>query len=477
MRIAGDPFSTVGGAARCEPLSDGYFLNFDGSSWKRRHNQRAYKPQDVLARHGSSAVTLPTTSAVAPTATPRLLQHVLPILRPAGLTEFLTDLDANDELELEIFCCLAEADLQAALDSVVVDEAPLGAIGKARIVKIVRDIFTANGFPAPALGGVVRSPPPAALAAPAATSSTLMPAVASLQDPTVELIAVNEVVDQTASAKARPLTVDEVAACRKRYLDVFHFPAPEEQTPSAEQLAGSRSIIAAGRVPYVDFSIWNPHGARLAKFRKTEASHIIGDTIVRRMIEASSGSLNFYKTGITQLHELFPEHWDLLITRDIIVRSEQWSRLREICIASPPPGFDHQHPWGTIIAFSSFGVDGLMSGWWNVKFVIPCTKTPSDKSAAKIIGRIEGEDAPGGSSSGGGGAQVEKERKRDRTPPENGREVCLNYNAGYGKCGQTNKCPYGRKHVCNVCGQPHRACDHHGKKAQAKAVTKKQGKR
>ena len=57
-------------------------------------------------------------------------------------------------------------------------------------------------------------------------------------------------------------------------------------------------------------------------------------------------------------------------------------------------------------------------------------------------------------------------------------EVCQNFNAKAGKCAKDGPCPHGRKHVCSVCGEAHRAIDKHFKAAKPKAQADKgRGKR
>ena len=128
-------------------------------------------------------------------------------------------------------------------------------------------------------------------------------------------------------------------------------------------------MINSGRTPYTDVGIWGPFGARLAGFRKTETATFVGNELVHRRADrpatfecwlaawdlfaaamvsidaASLGTLNRYRGGLVQLTKLFgPSMWPILVTTDVVVRTERWGRLREqieanMAIGAPVPGY------------------------------------------------------------------------------------------------------------------------------------------
>jgi len=176
------------------------------------------------------------------------------------------------------------------------------------------------------------------------------------------MIEIREVVDQAAGrALATPIGFGELAQLRKRYEHLAGAPPPAEHLPSSEQLAALRAWLAMGRVPYAAFAVWCASGARLAKFRKTEGAVLVGDTFVRKLVEgpgtydawqqsfgifgvamvtlgaATLGTMALYQAGIAKLMRLFPGRWPVLMTSDIIVRSERWGALRETFERPPPP--------------------------------------------------------------------------------------------------------------------------------------------
>ena len=104
----------------------------------------------------------------------------------------------------------------------------------------------------------------------------------------------------------------------------------------------------------------HPIGARIAKFRRAEATVFVAGEFVTKAVEgpatpeardqswslfsvamvslgaACLGYLNRYATGIHSLRQLFPNKWSLILTTDLVVRSERWGRLREDFTRAPP---------------------------------------------------------------------------------------------------------------------------------------------
>jgi len=280
------------------------------------------------------------------------------------------------------------------------------------------------------------------------------------------------------------MSFDELAVCRQRYERITGCGPPDEHLPSLEQLSGLRALLSAGRVPFVDFSIWSPLGARVAKFRRAEATVFVAGEFVTKAFEgpstpaawdeswalfsvamvslgaASPGNLNKYANGVRQLRSLFDNKWPLILTTDLVVRSERWGRLREDFGRAPPPGFDAETPWDYIIGVSAFGQDGPAAKWWETQFLWPASRGISSPAVA-------GMPQPGGSRQ----TQDNKRKAESISAPDNA-EICQNWNSRSGKCVGRGSCPHGRRHVCSICGGPHRACDRHGGAPQDKGKGK-----
>jgi hypothetical protein len=228
---------------------------------------------------------------------------------------------------------------------------------------------------------------------------------------------------------------------------------------------------------------------------------LVGDTFVKKLVEGPSsfeawaqswsifavamatlgeatiGSLQLYHAGVVKLMRLFPDRWPVLLTTDVIVRSERWGALREAFERNPPPNFDPRRPWDAVVAASAYGSESAaMASWWQDFFVIPNTTT---RSAAAASSRAQAvEDAPRGS-----GPRPRRSRSRSRRKARRGRgapaggqssnqrptppakpasktaEVCENYNQKLGACATGRRCPHNRRHVCSRCGGAHRATD------------------
>jgi len=153
----------------------------------------------------------------------------------------------------------------------------------------------------------------------------------------------------------------------------------------------------------------------MARFRKTQATVFINGAFVTKSVdgpstieawfqawslfavsmislgEATVGSLALYSAGMQKLIKLFPDRWDVLLTTDIVVRSEQWGQLREEFERFRPTEFNPHLPWDSVIAASSFGSSyGAMSAWWQTTFVLPNTLASSAAKATSMIRSIEG---------------------------------------------------------------------------------------
>ena len=169
-------------------------------------------------------------------------------------------------------------------------------------------------------------------------------------------------VDQALEGSAKAFTKDQLDQCAGRYMEAYDVDPPENCDPSPEQLAALSHVISVGLAPYVDFAVFNPYGARLHRTKDVDAQILGADgvMITKRLAAPSSfdaweacwklfaasmvslgaasvGALDLYLDGIKLAVRQFPSRWELVVSTDFLVRSEQWARLRRKCSRSPPP--------------------------------------------------------------------------------------------------------------------------------------------
>ena len=416
---------------------------------------------------------------------------------PRGFAELVASAGGDADTEVSLFLDIPEETFRELLDVLTVDEEMVTAIQRSTVVRYLRRLYETRGFEPPSLGGTKRPAPqqqqPLPQHQPPAPPEIFKHSAcpASSQQPpdqeiATELVNLNQVVDQSLRAQVRLLTYAELAHYRGVYERATGAPPSEEQLPTADQLAGLRAVLKSGRVPFVDFGVWSHLGPRLSKFRRTEASVFVGGELVTKSLDgpatfagweeswgifavamislgqATPGSMQAYLNGVKTMLRLFPTKWGSISAADLVMRSERWGRMRELFERSPPANFSAAMPWDSIISGSAFGNDSAHGNWWHMNFVLPATlsvPTPATEGMSK--------------ASGGGGG--DKPRAAPRQPPKS-KEVCTNFNFGVGSCAGTGPCAFGRKHVCSVCGKPHRAMDFHDKARAEKSKGKGKGK-
>ena len=211
---------------------------------------------------------------------------------PVGFGEVLACLGADEDTETETFLGLSTEDMTEALGNAVMSGVTLSPIQKAGVAVFIRKIFRAAGFDEPPLGGSVASKPlPAPVAQPppaAPANSERQPAAAPA--PTApqqegEMVALSGVTDQSSKMSARLISFDELFKLRSHYSTVCGRAPPDAYLPSAEQLSCLQTLLASGRTPYVDFAVWNSHGARLKHFTRAEAAVFVGGAFITRTVE------------------------------------------------------------------------------------------------------------------------------------------------------------------------------------------------
>jgi len=405
---------------------------------------------------------------------------------PAGFAEVLDFLGVEASALLEDFVCMPHGELEAALyDARFVnelgEERALTGMQRAGVVRTIRLIFAAMGMDVPLLGGSLPAgsqaqsvqQPPLPSASGAAPGSVQMAADAPSIAP--DTVALHAVVDQNLKGHVKLLSFSELAAYRNAYDAAAGCPPSDEHTPSSEQLSALRALLAAGRVPFVDFAVWGPLGPRMAKFRRTEACVLVGSEFVSKHIEgpgsfeaweqswglfsvamitlnaASPGALSSYLSGIKALLRMAFK-WPLVFSTDLVVRSERWGKIREECERCRPPGFSPERPWDYVIASSSFGRDGPGAMWWHTQLTLPVSMNAS-------LPILAGVPSPASSSSLTSEPIAKRARVADSSSTSS--EICSLFNSRDGRCFNSGRCAFGRLHRCSVCGGDHRAIDVH----------------
>ena len=103
------------------------------------------------------------------------------------------------------------------------------------------------------------------------------------------------------------------------------------------------------------------------------------------------GALQAYADGIKDLITFFPEKWPVIVTTDLVVRTERWAMLKEACDRAAPPGFDPVRPWNYVIPAAAYGSDDLrVQAWWSRMLVLPATLSHTQGQTANLINILEG---------------------------------------------------------------------------------------
>ena len=297
----------------------------------------------------------------------------------------------------------------------------------------------------------------------------------------------------------------ESQAVQKLFDDYFIreecYPSQESE-PSHDQLSGLNQVSTGGGNPYVDFSVFGPHGVRALR-KLVYATYLLSTATGEWQRKELPGPPDFdawwksfkvYKTAMVLLAicgaerlEAYGEHirelaalypWHLVYQSDVRMRSEQFQRIKRELEASNTAGqvrygFKPARPWPAVFAAAVLDSEKF----WN-----------SEVREPAVIWL-----ASGGSRSGGGSSSSKRKEKSDDSddeePPakrrkgakrkttkgdlsecnsskqiwlknKKGLEICNLWN--HNKCGKSNaqsKCKNSRSHQCNKCLGPHQAGD------------------
>ena len=417
----------------------------------------------------------------------------------AALGKVLEKIGVEDGTELADVTCIAEGEWKEVLDELVHEGTFTGALQRARAVRMVRCFLAKLGVVPPSLG----APVPAATL-PAVLPAALLPGSVPVMPPPIamwgtlptpvdelQMISLRDHIDQGLKGTCARLASDALLTARALYEHKVDHEPRDACTPTPEQLSCLHAVLRSGRPPYCDFGVWNVYGPRLARFQDYDAQVVIGGQVVTKRVAAPStlegwmacwelfevamiglnaasvGALKAYSDGLKELATLFPSKWPILVTTDLIVRSERWASIKERCDRSPPPGYDLARPWAHVIPASAWGSqDARVQAWWQRMVILPSATTPSLAQTATLVNALEGGALPAGAVAFP--MPSDRNRRRSRSPPRQrfaeapgSGEVCRDFTLSTGRCAGKGACPSQRNHACPVCGEGHRGIHHH----------------
>ena len=325
--------------------------------------------------------------------------------------------------------------------------------------------------------------------------------------PVTKKIKLSSLVDPSADAELVKLSETDVRARYEQYARTRgDHPHPDIE-PTDEQLSALHQLIAAGGAPYVDFSIFGPHGKRMLKrlvftthlyepasgswhrqelpgppdFQAWWKSWLVFRTAMLLLDASPVEPLDLYGEHIRTFTETYgPQVWFLVYQADVRMRSEEFERLlRRIRLTdaasravggSGLAGFDTRRPWGYIFQQAVHSDNPHTTAFWakeikDKALLYQCrlrgeTELTSDGTVAS---RAHGTHSPPRGREGKGrkrplshtpreGKGTATSGKRQALPGgKGGGDVCWNYNSG--RC--PGPCPKSRPHVCAHCGRAH----------------------
>ena len=428
------------------------------------------------------------------------------------LARILQEVGVEDDTEMANVACIAESEWTATLDRLLSQRVLSSALQRAKAVRGIRSLLVRLGMAPPGLGAPMAAAPPAVAMPVAQAMVPALPMPGGLATPRALMddmhqVSLRDYLDQSMKGTCPLMDKDSVLAARALYESKVDHKPRDNVTPSVEQLSCLLAILRAGRTPYVDFGVWNTFGPRLARFQDYDAQVIVQGQVVTKRIAAPSsmegwlscwalfevamvslgaaslGALRAYSDGLQELATLFPGKWPVLVTTDLIVRSERWGSLKERFDRAPPVGYDPRRPWSYVISTSAWGSDDQkVQQWWQSRLVLPAAITGSVNQAAALVSALDGGAVPAAAAAfpiAADRGRRSSPRRRSRTPPRRRADpanVCRDYNLNQGKCNGKGACHANRFHECIICGDRHRGIHHHDKASVLEACGKGKGK-
>ena len=432
-------------------------------------------PSEAGARLCPPCLLPPMTSLQLLPATYGELQSSVVV--PGCFKVFAGKLGMSPTTPLAHFLAVPEEDMLATIQAIIDEGGMDRPMERGELVFSIRHLFALAGVMPPSLGAAgLPAAPTVRVPSQLAFTQGRVPDAPPVQPNPVLSIPLRKYVDQSLDGVTAPMAQADLTLARARFEQVNDGEPEPEVKPTAEQLAALQAVVVAGRAPYTDFAVWNVWGPRLAKHQDTDATVLVGSSWVTRRIQApnsytawksswelfetamislgyaSRGALGRYSKGIEKLTRLFPSSWDIILTSDLLVRSEKWQALREKYSRHGAEGYDVRMPWSYVLSMSAFGSADLeMASWWSTMLVIPCSSTSTSGAAHRLIGDVEGlmpEHLRGRAASSRDGLPALRDRSRsprraDRPAAARSSAPCYYWNRRLGQCAAMGALPPG----------------------------------
>ena len=211
-------------------------------------------------------------------------------------------------------------------------------------------------------------------------------------------------------------------------------PAPDTD-PTADQISGLKQLVATGALPYVDFSVWTPHGLRHLR-KQVFTSHILNaatgewtkkelpgpsdvDSWMRAyktfriamvlMGAADTEHLEAYSDYIKDLSQQFgADAWGIIYKADCRMRSEYMERIRRALEENPAHGYSPASPWSAVFASAIREAE-----YWRKEVTTPATLLLARAKAPRTSG--EDSDSDRRPRPGAGAKKKKREKQVART--------------------------------------------------------------
>jgi hypothetical protein len=360
---------------------------------------------------------------------------------------------------------------------------------------------------------------------PVETAATLperntAPAAVTFSPPTKK-VKLSSLVDSSAEADLVNLEGAEVRRMFSDYKSTRGDFPHQDMEPSEEQLSAVAQLLQTGQSPYVDFSLFGPHGKRALRKLSLVSFAFQADTGGWKRVElpgppdfatwwrawlvlkttllllqaVASERLDHYGEHIRRLVDLYgPDAWFIVYQADVRFRSEELERLRrsaQIGYETQSPedrartGFNPDLPWDW--AFGA-GISDVGRAFWDtevhrpaVLFLARLKTRPETTTDGTTVLSGQAVPTPASEARGHNSPKSQKGKKKRgkgaspkaapakasgpaRDNRDKGTEICNNYLRG--NC--RDPCPFGRIHQSSSSGG-------HGGGSKGKPAPKKEG--
>ncbi|CAE7663019.1 Eef2k, partial [Symbiodinium necroappetens] len=185
------------------------------------------------------------------------------------------------------------------------------------------------------------------------------------------------VLDPTLDADVVSLGNLEIQKLYAHYKAKFGDHPSAEADPSADQLASLKQVVAAGSVPYADFSLFGPHGLRLLR-KQTFTSYTLNVATGEWSKKEQPGPSSYhswveawkvYRTALLLLETVDAERLDAYAEHvRSFVRAHGKAQERRTLHDKPAHGYTAARPWNAVFAAAIRDGD-----YWTRELVTPAT--------------------------------------------------------------------------------------------------------